>query len=224
MSECTDPRLGALLHAYGLNTLSEEDFKLFEIHLLECEHCFEQLKSFKQVAPLLRSDREVREMVREAARRQGKSKSFWGKLGHKLWPDTPLVLKPAVAYILILLMVVPAYYGLVSLVTDDYTRIQPVYLASERSADANVFRIKPEAEVIIIFYLADTVLGDVYRLVIESEDKKEILRHEAFDSFDESGEGWLKLPVSRMHPGDYELIVTNPRTGFREKYSFTIKK
>ena len=118
MSECTDPHLGALLHAYGLNALSEEDFKRFEIHLLECEHCYEQLKKFRQVAPLLRSDRDVREMVREAARGQEESKSFWGKLGHKLWPDTPLVLKPAVAYILILLMVVPAYYGLISPVTE----------------------------------------------------------------------------------------------------------
>lgn len=224
MSECIDPHLGALLHAYGLNALSEEDFKRFEIHLLECEHCFEQLKNFRQVAPLLRSDREVREMVRETARRQRESKSFWRELYHKLWPDTPLVLKPAVAYILILLMVVPAYLGLMTLVTKEYTRIQSVYLTSDRTVGENIFRIKPEAEVIISFYLTDALVGDVYQVVIESEDKKEILRHEAFDSFDESGGGWLKLPVSKMHPGNYELIVTNPRTGFREKYSFTIKK
>ncbi|MCK4787463.1 MAG: zf-HC2 domain-containing protein [Desulfobacteraceae bacterium] len=224
MSECLDPHLGALLHAYGLNALSEEDFKRFEIHLLECEHCFEQLKNFRQVAPLLRSDKEVREMVREAARRQGKSKSFLRKLYHKLWPETPLVLKPAVAYILILLMVVPAYYGLMTLLTKEHTRIQSVYLASDRSVGENVFRIRPEAVVIVNFYVADTAFSDVYRVVIESEDGKEILQQEAFDSFYESEVGSLKLPVSKMHPGDYELIITNPRTGFREKYSFTIKK
>jgi len=222
MLKCTDPDLGALLQAYGLNALSEDDFKRFEIHLLECEHCFKQLKRFEQVAPLLRSDRDVREMVREAARRQVKSKSFLRKLYHKLWPETPLVLRPALAYIVILLMVVPTYYGLMTLFTKEHTRIQPVYLTSDRTAGENIFRIKTDAEVIMNFYVADTAFSAVYQVVIESEAGKEILHQEAFDSFDESGGGWLKLPLSKMHPGDYELIVTNPRTGFREKYPFRI--
>ena len=70
MSKCKDPKLGALLHAYELNALSQEDTERVEIHLLGCEHCFHQLSNFELEASLLSSSDEVKELITGATREE----------------------------------------------------------------------------------------------------------------------------------------------------------
>ena len=67
MSNCTDNLKGKMLHAYELGTLSDDELRQFELHLYECEHCFQQIKAFNQPSRLLRHDPEIRTSIRGSA-------------------------------------------------------------------------------------------------------------------------------------------------------------
>ena len=59
MSQCIDRRFEKYLHAYELGMLTDEERSAFEIHQLECNHCFEAAANFSDTASLLRYDEEV---------------------------------------------------------------------------------------------------------------------------------------------------------------------
>ena len=44
MSECTDRRFREMLHLYELGQLKPEQLEELEIHLLECDACFEEVQ------------------------------------------------------------------------------------------------------------------------------------------------------------------------------------
>lgn len=223
--DCTDPNLGVLLHAYELNILPEEDAERFEIHLLECEFCFEQLKNFELVADLLVSDKEVKELIRESASEVSTHpEPFLKKLWRSIWPETPLVFRPALAYLLILLMMIPTYIGVTKLVRSENKLIQVEYLASDRSAGGDVFKIRPNSRFEIGFEFDGAIVGQAYNLVVESGDHKVVLQDNNYKGFNEKGCGFLELPVSKMKAGNYRLAITDPRTGNLQEYIFQIKK
>ena len=68
MSECIDKKLGKLLYAYELGMLQESDRDTFEVHLLECPFCHEQVSQMADAADLLRRDQDVRGNVRDLDR------------------------------------------------------------------------------------------------------------------------------------------------------------
>ena len=229
MSKCKDPDLGNLLHAYELNALSEEDAERFETHLLECEHCFNQLKDFEREASLLLSDDEAKQLIKEAATEEyPQSESFLRRLWQYLWPETPLVFKPALAYALILLMILPAYYGLRK---SPEGRISPVCqvlrLSPDRSPAGDVFKISVGGDGVLSFVFRGAVAGESYQVAIESEDGRVLFRNDTFNSFDEYGTGRLFLPLGKMKPGSYRLVITDPRARpalNRQQYNFRIEK
>lgn len=51
---CTDPAKGELRGSFELGVLSSEEKQEFEAHLLECDHCFEDLYRSAPVAELVR--------------------------------------------------------------------------------------------------------------------------------------------------------------------------
>jgi len=59
VSQCNDRRFEKYLHAYELGMLTDEERSAFEIHQLECDHCFDAVASFSDTAGLLRHDKEV---------------------------------------------------------------------------------------------------------------------------------------------------------------------
>ncbi len=63
MSDCTDRRFEEMLHAYELGMLSEDDQRQFEVHLIECPHCFEAAQKGKDLAKLLHYDTDFKEMA-----------------------------------------------------------------------------------------------------------------------------------------------------------------
>jgi tetratricopeptide (TPR) repeat protein len=68
MSGCSDKRFEKMLYAYELGLLSQEECDEFEIHLYECEHCFERARKFSQAAEQLRHNPLIRESVRGLAK------------------------------------------------------------------------------------------------------------------------------------------------------------
>jgi len=215
MSKCTDPKTGEFLHAHELNALTEEDTERFETHLLECEHCFEQLKSFEREANLLVSDEEVKELITKSIAEYQETEPFLKKLWRYIWPETPLFFKPALAYILILLLIIPAYWGLRKATkTETGTEIRPVQiinLTPFRSAGEDVLKISSGKDGLISFVFEGAVVGKSYQVIIKSEDGRVIYKNDAFKEFDEYRMGRLLLPLDRMKMGNYHLIITNPQ-------------
>ncbi|MDH3891890.1 MAG: FlgO family outer membrane protein [candidate division Zixibacteria bacterium] len=65
MSSCSQKRFQSMLHHYELKLLSDDEQLQFEAHLLECDHCLEEVKRFQRVARLMTHDVDVRDTVRK---------------------------------------------------------------------------------------------------------------------------------------------------------------
>jgi len=85
VSGCTDKRFEEMLYAWELGLLDEPDERELEIHLLECESCFEKVQRMSQATELLRHSERVRsEMLKDNANQEtvtiedvGSSRRFW---------------------------------------------------------------------------------------------------------------------------------------------------
>jgi len=223
---CKDPEIGALLHAYELHALTDEETSRFEIHLIACEHCFNLVQGFQKQAALLLSDETVKALLTEAnPEEQARPETVPGSLRQYLWPDIPLVFKPALAYLLILILIIPAYLGLKRTPENAIRTIQSIHLTPFRSVEENAFAKKTGLDGLIQFVFSDAVPGAQYDVRIVSEDERIIYHDKAFDRFDAYGTGSLLLPVAGMEPGRYSLVITDPRgeePSNRETYHFSV--
>ncbi|MCP4631841.1 MAG: tetratricopeptide repeat protein [candidate division Zixibacteria bacterium] len=90
MGKCTDKYYSDMLHLYELGMLSEENHQKFEIHLIDCENCYNKVEQFKNVAKHIRKYKDVREVVKEIAENE-ESEPISSKadkkqiFGNKIW-------------------------------------------------------------------------------------------------------------------------------------------
>ena len=213
MPECRDKKLGALLHAYELSALPEYDAERFEVHLLACEHCLNEVKRFSKAAALIRSDGGIRDAIeKETITEERESESIVERVRKHLWPDTPVIFRPAFSYLLILLLAVPAYRGFVMMRENRIRQVLTLNLFPDRSSEENVINRGNQRDGLIGFIFRGALPGGVYRVIIKTEGGKVIFRDDAFSGFDEYETGRLLLPVSRLDPGEYRLIITDTRS------------
>jgi hypothetical protein len=228
MSKCKDPELGSLLLAYELGGLAEVENERFETHLIECEYCFDELQSFQSEASLLSNDEEVRQLVGQSAHEVStKSRPLLKRLWQYLWPDRPVIFRPALAYFLVLLMIIPAYRGLMDSSENMIRTVQTVNLLPDRSIDEGVFIIGMGSDGLLSFVLRRALPGHVYTITIESSAGETIFRDENFSNFDEYETGRLILPLTQVDPGDYRLIIIDPSSAppaNKQEYIFRIKE
>ena len=52
---CIDPNAGRRLIPYSLGRLSPEQEFDFEVHMMECDHCFDALRGLDQIESLVRA-------------------------------------------------------------------------------------------------------------------------------------------------------------------------
>ena len=62
---CMDENLGNMLHAYELGMLSDQDKDALESHLLDCQHCFDQLKEFAPRGTILSASPQIRQLLED---------------------------------------------------------------------------------------------------------------------------------------------------------------
>jgi hypothetical protein len=211
MPKCTEPEVGALLHAYELHGLSEEDTKRFELHMMKCDYCFNAANAFQRTADCIIADPDVRAIIEEGAGRSQEMKSPMTKYLRYLWPETPLVLRPALIYLVIALMIVPAYWGLRTLRFNNIRTVQTVELFPDRSTGEGIFRLHAGSDGLICFVYRDAAPGETYHLLIETSEGEVVFSDDSFHTFDEYGVGHLIVPLSEMKPSVYHLKITNPR-------------
>jgi len=226
MSECTNKEVGNLLHAYEIGILSEQEREQFEVHMLGCEHCHSLLTSFEERASLLTTSESVKAIVKEALPRETSEEPILSRLWRVIWPKAPIMLRPAVAYAVILLLLIPAYHGLRKAPDDRMRSVQSVHLLPGRSMTGDALKVSLGDDGLLSFVLRGAVAGEDYAVTILREDDEEIFRDNSFTGFDQYETGRLLLPLAQMEPGAYRLVVSDPRAEpslRRWEYSFRIE-
>lgn len=212
MSECTNRQLGLLLHAYEVNALSDADAERFELHLFECEHCLEKLKAFNASVTLLRNDGDVESVFVDIA--QSESLSLVARLRRRLWPQGPLVAKPALLHLVILLLLIPTFLWLSPGEQAGFREVsQTLELTTTRlgmaSEDLSFSRSAGD-DALLIFSYAGAQPGKDYRVVIEREDGTTAYHNDHFTRFDTFGSGKLQLNLEVLDTGPYRLTISDP--------------
>jgi hypothetical protein len=223
--ECVDRSVGVMLHAYEVGGLAEEDIERFETHLLQCEGCFEAVRSFDTCAEVLRSDHGIREIVREGGEEAIADSGIPGWRQY-LWPSYPWPFRPAVLYLLLLLLLYPAYRGLHQSPPRPVTPVQTITLIPSRSADAEGLFLQSGRDAAITFVFRGAVPGKPYQVRLVADDGHVLYGEDVFTAFDQYETGQLLFPAERMQPGGYLLEVTDPAgppPQNRQAYRFEVR-
>jgi len=94
-----------MIHAFELGILSEQEKDRFELHVLECPYCFEQLKSFGDRVRVLTTSPDIRNLLSADPGGTGAEVSWRSRLARLLWPEsTPVILRPALLLLVCLLL------------------------------------------------------------------------------------------------------------------------
>jgi hypothetical protein len=224
MSPCTDPKTGQLIHNYELNMLSGDELERFEIHMLECGYCFGETERFKEFGALLRTDPDVKQVVEGVLAKHSKA-SLWARLKQYLWPDTNLALKPAFMYLLIMLLIYPAYRGIIGLQGEKIQTTKILTFIPSRSAGLSTSSKGHDISINFVFLGAKP--GKAYIVSILDSNRKSIYIDKNYRDFDQSGMGGLHLPQNALKPGLYSILIEDPigiQPNDRQEYSIRIEK
>ena len=227
MSKCTNREVGNLLHGYEIGVLLEKECEQFELHLLECVHCHDLLKSFDRHASLLKTGARVKAFIDETLSQEAGTESLVGRIWQHLWPKVPFVFRPAVAYLLLVLLVIPAYQGLRKPGKPTISEFRQTIHLSPTRAPAMSLKKGASDYALLTFQFDRYRTGGIYQVVIESEDGVVIYSNNEFSSFDEREIGSLNLALSEMKPGKYRLIVFDPQSDSArvlQQYLFSIEE
>jgi hypothetical protein len=213
MPECTDKMTGTLLHSYELGLLSEPERTRFELHLVECKHCLDELQSFETASRLLVSNGDVGAVLEQTLQGDAVPGSLLRRVWRRLWPQGPVVFKPAILYALLLALLLPAFYGLQGPRELGFQEFQQVIeLTPTRSASVATLRKSVGDLGIITFNFRGLEQAESYHLSIQSEDGTVVYDNPEYGSAGEYGRGSLMLPVSELEPGRYELSIENAQS------------
>ena len=205
MSACIDSSLGKLLHAYETDGLSDHQREDFELHLLQCDHCMEEISEFDHVASLLRDDSAVHQAIARAVSESSRAQSGLVRLLNHLWPDTNLLLKPAIGYVVVALLLYPAYLGLKDTDTGGIKELQTLTLSGTRSSLTEI----PSAseDLLIRFRFYGSEAGKIYRVTIVSERAEVVFRDDRFAGFDSTENAFLLIPAGTLSTGQYTVNI-----------------
>ncbi len=226
MDKCYDPQIGKMLHAYEMGILPEEAAEQFEMHLMDCQYCYSQLESFDDGASLLSEDKDIRQLLQKESLDGSDSKTWMQRIWSHLWPQAPLVFKPAVAYFILLALAIPIITGIFNNSGNHIQPLQSITLVANRSSAANTFSITEESSGLINFEFPRADTGTEYQVIIINEQGNEVYRDDQVRQLDEFGIGQLYIPLHKMRPGLFQLIVTSKgkESPINERvYNFTIE-
>jgi len=106
MDRCTDERIGKKLYAYELGQLSDDESREVEVHLFECEYCYQRSVKFQDSARMIRADAGVRGEVERLAEGAPEELEEVSPAESRRWPRI-VRLSLAAAAVLVLLLLKP---------------------------------------------------------------------------------------------------------------------
>jgi len=114
MSGCIDKHFENMLHAYETGMLKDVDRQEFELHLLECQHCFERAQKMESATELMRYDTDVPGVFHRIVEEQSKAEAEISRKKtatpflRRLWPA--LVPTSAVAAVVLLFLILKPWH------------------------------------------------------------------------------------------------------------------
>lgn len=210
---CINPEIGKMLHAYELGALSTDDCERFEAHLMECKACFAEAQNFCAESNLLMADASIIKEVAAAAGGEntvGRKSEIFENIKRLLWPKAPLLFRPAVALIIIALLIYPAYIGLTGGHDKGIKAVSTIGLMPQRSSATPEFAVPGGSDFVMSFMYRDAVPGHGYILEISDENGRILIHDDSFTAFDKYGMGWLLIPTAEIKAGEYQLKLSDP--------------
>ena len=222
--KCTDENVGRLLHAFELGMLSQEESESFINHCLVCEYCSRQLADFQPAAEILTNDPQVPAVLE--GRRHGKDRTGVPNrtLLDFLWPDFPLILRPGILILALLLLSYPAYMGVAGRGQRGVSPLQSVELAPQRASQAVKLETEPKTDVVLSFLYPGARKDGEYQLSLSYEGSK-LYQDSHFAGFDSFGVAHILLPSKLVRPGQYHLVVEDNQGSAQTQkleYKFTL--
>jgi hypothetical protein len=205
-NQCIDPEIGILLHAYELKLLDEENATRFEMHLLKCRYCFEEVQLFSEESDILHADNKIKKLTAKEA-----SPGFVKRLWRYLWPETPIIFRPAVGILTILLIAVPAWFVFHGTGEKQVRPIYTIALVPLRSAPESEYKLSSGADVLLNFVYENAAPQKKYRIVIMDKSGQEFYRNDSFTGFDKYGAGQLLVTRNSLKAGIYHMIIEDPQ-------------
>ncbi len=222
MTQCIDPDIGKLLHAFELGQTDENERERFEEHLLRCDACFEAVAAFEPAAELLRGDTEVRELAAQGAREVTSKTDWLTSLKEAIWPtERPVLLRPAVAYLALVLLAIPAYQGLKTDVRPAGHSPQTILLTSTRSAGSA--QAGTDRGVALVFRAPDAQQGDTLIISVTDEAGDVRFVDSSFTGLIEGRLGTVIFEAGTLEPGAYQLEVTDKSLFSATRFRFDIR-
>ncbi len=220
--KCTDLDTGALIHAYEIGILTAEDIERFELHLMDCEHCMSQVSKFENEMVAIRTDESIQQQTSKAVKKIDKDSSYFSKILELI-----SFRKPTIAYIIVLLLIYPAYLGLFTKSNDEIQTAQTINLMPTRASTP--FKITQNDNYILTFVYYGAVEGKQYQIVLKSENGITIWYSEEFAGFDQFEIGRIIIPAKLMEPSKYSLTITDmslskSETRRTQQYEFKLTK
>lgn len=218
MDECREPKYEDMLHAFELGMLSDANREKLEIHLLECDHCFEKANDLRDAAVLLKDDSDVKRLIDQIDKKKELSKPARHKILNLLWPEKPryILAKPLVILILFLIVSYPIYrFG----VYQPSRYQQTINLFPMRGGNFDIISLENDGEVIINFVYENAEPDNIYHITISTRDGDIIYSDDKFSGFNGSGLGSITLPVGKFDRGRYALSIADPASDNRDSTS-----
>ena len=104
MNRCTDERIGKKLYAYELGHLSDEESRAVEVHLFDCDYCYQRSLAFQDSARMIRSDAQVREEIKRLAEATSGEREEVAQTKPRRWPKIVRLSVAAAALVVLLLL------------------------------------------------------------------------------------------------------------------------
>lgn len=217
MSLCTDPEYGAMLHAWELGMLADEERQQFELHLLQCESCAEEAAQFAHSAKVLREDPELRPKADGLDNSGVEGSSERATTRRRI---TRVLLAAAV----VLVVAIPVYRMFFS-PHEIPIVVQKLNLIPVRGESNNSIKRIPNATLEIRFYVDGATESQTYRVSVRTQAGIAVYDNNKFNEFSESGVGLLILPMHRLDSGLYTLIVRSvaDTSAVLQEYNFRIE-
>ena len=206
---CHDPTLGRLLPEYELGLLSSEQVELFEQHLMVCDHCFTQVEQFAPAAAHLRT-KPYRNVVAKAGAEPEKV-SLLRRISTWMWPRGGPWLKPAVALVIIVLLLPFAWEGY----RDDGGSSVTVGTAVEialirtRSESPPTIEVPQQSDLVVRFGFDPVTADQPLKVQLSGPGGRLLFTGEDFQ-LDAQLTGRLTVPSKQVTAGAYLLVIRDP--------------
>ena len=226
-SPCSNPELEQKLHAYELGMLPGADREIVEVHLLECESCYSEIKKLEKAAALLRDDETIRNVALSLESESAQSSdgvAWFGKISQSTWLRSSYSRILPLAIVLLLVSVV--LFQLLPERDQQEEIQQTLDLFPMRGSKPNLLILDGSKDAIINFVYESFDPAKTYDLQIISDGGYIVYALEGFKEFSGTGLGTITVSLDIFEKGIYKLDIIDSASDppvIREQYYFEVE-